>query len=153
MRVAILSLTYYPDHTGSAVYATDLARFLGERGHDVTVITTFPHYPSWKKQPGDKGTLFRTEKHGRVRVLRGYTYVPASVTSWKRVAYELSFLAFAAANALRAGPQDLVITVSLRSWWVPWDACSRCAPAAGSSAMSRIFNSMQLCRFVCCAQV
>ena len=82
MRVAILSLTYYPDHTGSAVYATDLARFLGERGHDVTVITTFPHYPSWKKQPGDKGTLFRTEKHGRVRVLRGYTYVPASVTSF-----------------------------------------------------------------------
>jgi len=137
MRVAILTLTYHPDHTGSAVYATDLARFLGERGHDVTVITSFPHYPNWKKQPRDKGTLFRTEQQGRVRILRGYIYVPASVTPWTRILYELSFLASLTANALRAGAQALVVAVS---------------PPILVGAVGRLLALRSRCGFVCYVQ-
>src|SRR5437773_201612 len=100
MRVVILSSTYHPDHTGSAVYATDLASFLHQRGHDVTVITSFPHYPSWKKRVGDRGVLFRSDEQDGVRVLRAYTYVPGRVTAWTRILYETTFLASAGLVAL-----------------------------------------------------
>jgi len=112
VRIVLLTQTFDPDHAGVAVYATDLARFLAERGHHVTVVTSFPHYPSWRKRSADRGVLFRSEYDQGVRLLRGYVYVPASPTSWRRICYDLTFLTFASLNGLRMGAQDVVIAVS-----------------------------------------
>ena len=45
MRVLVLSNYYYPESVGAGIWVTQLARDLMGRGHEVTVVTSFPSYP------------------------------------------------------------------------------------------------------------
>ena len=47
MRILITSSYYWPEEAGTAPWVTGMAEFLSASGHDVAVVTTFPHYPSW----------------------------------------------------------------------------------------------------------
>ncbi len=53
MRILITGTTYYPFLNGQAVFTTNLAERLVEKGHKVLVV-----YPS------EKGTAFQAEQHG-----------------------------------------------------------------------------------------
>lgn len=109
MRIALLASTFHPDHTGTAVYATDLAVYLVERGHDVVVLTSFPHYPSWRKRPADEGILHRVESWCGMRLVRSYVYVPRRATALGRIVYDLTFLASAALSQFGIERPDVVI--------------------------------------------
>jgi colanic acid biosynthesis glycosyl transferase WcaI len=76
------------------------------------MVTGFSYYPRWRKRAEDRGRLFRNERWRGVRVLRGYLYVPAVVTTAKRILHELSFTLFAAFNFLRAGRHDAIVVLS-----------------------------------------
>jgi colanic acid biosynthesis glycosyl transferase WcaI len=90
IRVAILGINYAPEPTGVAPYTTGLARGLTERGHDVRVLTGYPHYPQWK---GDKaGGGFRSEAPvDGVRVRRLSHSVPSQLSWTGRVLMEFTF--------------------------------------------------------------
>ena len=109
MKVLLSSLSFHPEHSGSAPYSTDLAVYLAEKGHDVTVVTGFPFYPGWRKRPEDRRKLFASERYKGVKILRGYLYVPENPSALKRVLHELSFTAFALLNFLRAGRHERVV--------------------------------------------
>ena len=47
-RILIITSNFWPEPTGIAVYATDLAENLVSKCYDVTVLTGLPHYPWWK---------------------------------------------------------------------------------------------------------
>jgi colanic acid biosynthesis glycosyl transferase WcaI len=111
-RVLVASINFAPDHSGIALYSTDLPVFLVESGLQVTMVTGFPYYPTWRKRPEDVGRFFSAEDYRGVRVLRGYLYVPKTVTTAKRILHELSFNAFALANFVRAGRHDTIIIIS-----------------------------------------
>lgn len=66
MRILIIGLNYAPEPTGNAPYTTALARGLAERGHRVTVVTGYPHYPEWRIPEQYKG-------HSRIEELDGVT--------------------------------------------------------------------------------
>ena len=71
MRVLILAIYHDPEpipKTG------ELARELQSRGHEVTVVTAFPHYPSGDLYPGYRLAPWRWENRGGVRVLRTYIF-------------------------------------------------------------------------------
>ena len=112
MKILVSSINFAPDHSGIALYSTDLPVFLAEKGHKVTVVTGFPYYPQWKKRPEDTRKFFAKELFQSVKVLRGYLYIPKSVTTIKRILHEISFSFFAFLNFLRAGRQDCIIIVS-----------------------------------------
>jgi colanic acid biosynthesis glycosyl transferase WcaI len=112
MRILVSSINFHPDHSGIALYATDLPVFLAERGHDVTMVTGFPYYPYWRKRPADGRRWFRVDHHRGVRVLRGWLYVPAAPSTARRIVHEISFALFAALNFLRAGRHDCVVVLS-----------------------------------------
>jgi colanic acid biosynthesis glycosyl transferase WcaI len=57
MKLLISSMTFAPDHSGIALYATDFAVYAAEQGHEVTVVTGFSWYPKWEKRPEDKRKL------------------------------------------------------------------------------------------------
>jgi colanic acid biosynthesis glycosyl transferase WcaI len=109
MKLLISSPSFYPEHSGSAPYSTDLAVYFAEQGHEVTVVTAFPFYPSWRKRPKDRGKLFEAEEYEGVKVLRGYLYVPKDPTASKRILHELSFTIFAGLNFLKAGRHECVV--------------------------------------------
>ena len=70
-RILILSIYHDPEpipKTG------ELARELQRRGHEVTVVTAFPHYPSGELYPGYRLALWRWETREGIRVLRTYIF-------------------------------------------------------------------------------
>ena len=70
-RILIVSIYHDPEpipKTG------ELARELQRRGHQVTVVSAFPHYPSGHLYEGYRLGLWRWEVRDGVRILRTFIY-------------------------------------------------------------------------------
>jgi colanic acid biosynthesis glycosyl transferase WcaI len=90
VRVAIFGINYAPEPTGIAPYTTGLAIGLAERGHDVAVLTGFPHYPQWKR--AENSSAFRSdEQMDGVHVRRFSHSVPRKLSWIGRAAMEVTF--------------------------------------------------------------
>lgn len=109
LRVLVMGLNYAPEPTGIAPYTSAMAGFLAEAGHDVDVVTGFPHYPYWKIAAGYRG-LRIAEQDGAVRVTRVRHPVPARPTGLGRIAAEAAFALHAA--VVRVPRPDVVLAVS-----------------------------------------
>lgn len=108
----LLVTTYYwPDHTGIAPYATEMAEHLAARGDRVEVLTGLPHYPQWKLSTDDRRVLARTEHRHGVEIRRLRQYVPRRQSAARRGAYELTFLLHALARYRGARSVDVVVSL------------------------------------------
>ena len=96
LDVLVLGMHYAPEATGNAPYTTGMARGLAGRGHNVRVVTGFPHYPQWSIPEGYCG-LRMAEQDGAVSVTRVRHPVPTVPTARRRVAMDLLFALHAAA--------------------------------------------------------
>jgi colanic acid biosynthesis glycosyl transferase WcaI len=105
-RILITSSYYWPEGAGTAPYVTGLAEHLSERGYDVAVSTTFPHYPSWTRRP--LIPLGTSEEHAGVHIRRRWLHVPARQSALQRAAYEGSMFALGA-TALPLRRPDIVL--------------------------------------------
>jgi glycosyltransferase involved in cell wall biosynthesis len=109
-RILLCSSYFWPDVTGIALYAKGLADHLVQRGDQVSVITGFPHYPSWRRAPGYP-RLAATEVVEGVEIHRRWHLVPQRQSAASRILYEASFLT--GATALTAGHRpDVVVAMS-----------------------------------------
>jgi len=109
MRVLVIGANYAPEPSGNAPYTSALARRLAERGHDVRVITTHPHYPEWRVR-ASYGAWSSREVVDGVPVRRLRHYVPRVPTPGRRLAAETSFGLRSA--AVRWPASDVVLLVS-----------------------------------------
>ena len=109
MRILFVGLNYGPERTGIAPYTAGMAAGLAAKGHEVRVITAFPHYPEWRFLDGGVERKQRSTLDG-VDVLRLRHRLPAHGSSVSRVVSELSF----GLRALVAGWErpDAVVLVS-----------------------------------------
>jgi glycosyltransferase involved in cell wall biosynthesis len=89
-RVLLVTTNYWPEPTGIAVYTTDLAGFLKTNNHQVTVLTSLPHYPWWKV-PNEFAHLNEgvTSNNG-VEVIRAKHLVPPKMNALLRMRFEFS---------------------------------------------------------------
>lgn len=109
LAVTVLGMNYAPEQTGIAPYTAGLVRGLVERGHELRVVTTHPHYPQWKVHDGHGGWSRSATVDG-ARVTRLRHYVPTRPTGIRRAASEVSFGMRSVAASW--GNPDVVITVS-----------------------------------------
>ncbi|MEY2512214.1 MAG: colanic acid biosynthesis glycosyl transferase WcaI [Verrucomicrobiota bacterium] len=112
MRVIVWGINYAPEFIGIAPQNVALCEFLAERGHDVEMLTTFPYYPAWRKRPGDRGRLYRTDVMNGVPVRRCWHFVPAQVSRLKRILHEGTFVATSMLRALFLRRPDVFVVVS-----------------------------------------
>ena len=107
-RVMILGMNYDPESTGIAPYTTGMARGLARDG-GVQVLTTHPHYPTWKVAEGFGGWRSRSADEG-VDVIRLAHFLPSNPSGLGRILSEVSF----AARGLmaRKGRPKVVVVVS-----------------------------------------
>lgn len=77
MHFLTVTLNYTPETTAVAPFNTGLCEHLVARGHRVTVITAFPHYPQWRTFDGYRGLLYKRETINGVDVRRVVHYVPS----------------------------------------------------------------------------
>jgi glycosyltransferase involved in cell wall biosynthesis len=89
-RVLLVTTNYWPEPTGIAVYTTDLAEALKTKNHQVTVLTSLPHYPWWKVPKEfshlGEGVTF----HNGVEVIRAKHLVPPKMNALLRMRFEYS---------------------------------------------------------------
>ncbi|MFC0488273.1 glycosyltransferase family 4 protein [Sinomonas atrocyanea] len=107
--VLVIALNYAPEPTGNAPYTTKLVEGLCNQGHDVRVLTGYPHYPWWKVQEGYTG-LSRVEFVNDVPVRRVRHTVPAVPKTISRLLMEFTFGLHAV--SVRWGEPDVVLVVS-----------------------------------------
>jgi glycosyltransferase involved in cell wall biosynthesis len=94
MNILILT-QWYPPEPGLLVQ--ELSQTLMAHGHNVTVLTGFPNYPSGKLYPGYRLQLLQRETIAEVPVVRIPLYPEHSRSGFKRALNYLSFAASAAA--------------------------------------------------------
>ncbi len=68
-RVIVYGMNFAPEMAGVGRYTGEIAEHLVAEGADVTVVTTPPHYPGWRVQPG-YANRYRQEWQEGMRVLR-----------------------------------------------------------------------------------
>lgn len=111
MNLLLLCMNYAPERTGIALYTTDLAEYLAQQGHGVTVATTFPHYPEWETQAEYRGKRSLRETRNGVEIFRRAILLPKRATTPARILYDSSLAATALWSGLRADKIDLILAV------------------------------------------
>ncbi|HZO72857.1 MAG TPA: sugar transferase [Ktedonobacteraceae bacterium] len=82
---------YPPEKAAPAVRISETASLLVQKGYQVTVLTTFPNYPSGIVAPEYHGCLRREEVLDGVRVIRVWSYITANKGFFRRILAQLSF--------------------------------------------------------------
>ncbi len=91
MHLLIVGLNFAPELTGIGKYSGEMAAWFAARGHKVSVITTRPYYPEWKRPPGFAAWTWRSETWQGCRVTRCPLYVPQRPTGLRRILHLSSF--------------------------------------------------------------
>jgi len=91
-RVLLVTTNYWPEPTGTAPFATDLAMALTVEGNFVSVVTTFPHYPWWSIPSQYQGMQNLSHSEEGISIIRTSHYIPKSSNLITRLMYELSLL-------------------------------------------------------------
>lgn len=92
MNILIYGLNFWPELTGIGKYTGEMAEWLAEKGHSVSVITSPPYYPNWRIQSGYSGWKYKKECWGKVKIYRCPIWIPAKPSGLKRIIHLLSFM-------------------------------------------------------------
>jgi glycosyltransferase involved in cell wall biosynthesis len=104
---------YFPPEMGApSARVHELSREWVRRGHDVTVLTGFPHHPTGVVPEGYRGELFRREVVDGIQVVRAPIYVAANKGRVRRSLSYLSFSASASAVGPFLGRPDVIVATS-----------------------------------------
>jgi colanic acid biosynthesis glycosyl transferase WcaI len=92
MHVLILIIQFPPDVNSSGILMAQLGEGLVARGHQVSVVTTFPHYANFRVTDEYRGKVFERSTYRGMDVLRLCVYAPGNKQSMKHRL--LSYLSF-----------------------------------------------------------
>jgi colanic acid biosynthesis glycosyl transferase WcaI len=124
MRILIVTHYFEPDSGAAAVRLSRLARLLHQRGHDVTVLTTMPHYPQGHISDAYRGKWSIVENRDGLRVIRAWLWATPSPKISRRLLGQMSFMVTAALRGLSLPRPDVVLIesqpvfTSLAGWFV-----------------------------------
>jgi len=103
---------FAPEAYASAPLNTDACRFLVEAGHEVTVVTAFPHYPEWRVWPEYRGLIYRREKMDGIEVRRIWSYVPRRPSTLGRILHYAVFAVVALPGCIGIEKPDVILCVT-----------------------------------------
>lgn len=76
MRISILTTYFPPDSAANGILMKQLAEDLRARGHEISVVTSVPHYDGNRVAEGFRGRLWTTADEGGIDVRRLSLFVP-----------------------------------------------------------------------------
>ncbi len=118
LRILIVVNHYPPDVNPSGKLMHQLALGLRELGHTVDVLTTFPHYGSFRIEPGYRGRLFATEHVEGGRVTRVWAFASGQKHRMAhRLANYVSFNALASVVAVLSRRRYQVVLANSGSFF------------------------------------
>ncbi|WP_282074641.1 WcaI family glycosyltransferase [Maribacter aquivivus] len=97
-RILFVGYNFSPELTGIGKYSGEMMHWLAEKGHECTVLTSYPYYPYWKIQEPYRNNRFwykkeitKFESGGKLKVIRCPMYVPNKPSGLKRMLLDTSF--------------------------------------------------------------
>ncbi|MXV17439.1 WcaI family glycosyltransferase [Hufsiella ginkgonis] len=97
-RILLLSHNFSPEPVGIGKYNGEMIDWFAKKGHNCTVVTTFPYYPFWKVQAPYNNHWYKKEivnypgSGASVKIYRCPSYIPANPSGLKRSMQDLSFI-------------------------------------------------------------
>jgi len=112
MNILVMGMNYAPEKTAIGAFTSCLCEYLTQVGHEVTVVTAFPHYPEWRIQDGYRGKVFLRDRVNGIPVYRSYVYVPGKPNTLQRIAYDSSFSLSAFVSGLVVRKVNVIVCIS-----------------------------------------
>lgn len=112
MRILLLTDNYLPESNPPAIRSSAHAKCWVERGHEVTILTSFPNQPDGKVFGGYRQSLYKREMLDTVDVLRVPTLIFANRGTILRIIDFLSFMVVASIAGFFVQRPDVVIATS-----------------------------------------
>lgn len=112
MRILVLSDNFPPEVNAPASRTAEHCREWARSGHEITVITCAPNFPTGRVFPGYRNRLFSTEEMDGVRVIRVWSYITANEGFLKRTADYVSYAVAASVAGVFAKRFDVVVATS-----------------------------------------
>jgi len=113
MRILWIAQWFPPDLGALPARITEMANVWAEDGHEVTVLTAFPHHPLGKVPAAYRGKLVVREKYGAIDVVRCWLLALPNRRMWQRTLCQVSFGATAfLLGVWRVHEPDVVIVSS-----------------------------------------
>ena len=105
---------YYPPENGAAPACVgETCTRLVKLGHEVTVLTTLPNYPTGIVLPEYRGRFFQKEERDGVKVIRVWSYITPNKSFLWRILWYVSFAMLAPLVGGKAvGHPDIIIVQS-----------------------------------------
>lgn len=115
MKILYLSQYFPPEMGAPAARVSELSRHWVKAGHDVTVLTGFPHYPSGvvpqEYRPKLRRLIMREDLDG-IRVERTWLATLPNRKAWERIVNYASFTISAALRGSFLDPPDVLVATS-----------------------------------------
>ncbi len=112
MKILFLTDNFPPETNAPALRTFEHARVWVEDGHDVTVITGAPNFPTGRVHDGYRNSLYAVEEMEGVRVVRVWTYVTPNKGRFRRSFDYLSFMLMSLPAAVIQERPDVVVGTS-----------------------------------------
>ena len=109
MRILLVTTYFEPDSGAAAVRLSRLAHLLKAQGHQITVLTTLPHYPVGQIAKGYRGRMSLVEDRDGLRVIRTWLYATPSPRISRRLISQNSFMLTALIRGLRVQRPDVML--------------------------------------------
>jgi glycosyltransferase involved in cell wall biosynthesis len=112
-HILFISPYYPPEKGAAAVCVSENATRLAKLGHQVTVLTTFPNYPTGIVPPEYHGRMMQRETLEGVQVVRVWSYTSPNKGFLRRILAQLSFGCVAPLlGGKEVGHPDIIIVQS-----------------------------------------
>ena len=114
MNILILSQYHPPEMGAAAMRWNDYAQILSNLGHEVTVLSEIPNYPTGVIPDEYKNKYFVNEKDSKnnFTIIRTAVWANARQTTIQRIGFYISFMFSAIYGGLKLGSFDLIIASS-----------------------------------------
>lgn len=112
MHILFLTDNFPPETNAPANRTFEHAREWVKAGHQVTVITCAPNFPTGKVFEGYKNRLWQSEEMAGVRVIRVWTYMTRNEGFALRILDYLSFMVMAFFASLPVQKVDVIVGTS-----------------------------------------
>ncbi|WP_113930705.1 glycosyltransferase family 4 protein [Bacillus sp. P14.5] len=109
MRVIYLCQHFPPETGAPQIRVFEVSKELLNKGHQIEVITAFPHHPHGVIPPEYSGKFYMFEEWKGVPVHRTWIYPSAKGSFWKRLASYFSFTFSSFYGLMKAKPTDIII--------------------------------------------
>ncbi|ESU34219.1 glycosyltransferase [Bacillus sp. 17376] len=109
MRVIYLCQHFPPETGAPQIRVYEVSRELINRGHQVEVLTAFPHHPKGVIPEEYQGMFYKFEMWDGIPVHRSWIYPSPKGSFWKRLASYFSFTFSAFYSIFKSKPTDVII--------------------------------------------